>query len=203
MECVRVDVHMGETCWSRCWKLAGTLTAQRGEIVCFNAQGIILTHAKLLITKNTRARFQHTNRQSGFHIVSTGCMQHYPAIIPSIHLETHETIKFLLDAVPRFVPQHCTTVPVIWAMMMGWFKAQTTLILRTPDSSEADFSVRSQLQQQAWDYSTFFSTAQIHRKKIERNFNSDFARSLSQSDFLISGWLFFKVLWIGGNWFLF
>ncbi len=179
VECVRVDVHEGETCWSRCWMLPGILTAEGKE------RKYALMHTEILygymhirsLQESTHARLQracarahthtHTHIQAGLcHIVSTGCMLHYPANHSFGNAWDRNSCWVLCQGLWLDTVQ-LSSVSVIWAMMMGWIKAQATPIWSQPHiSGAADCSVVSQLQQCASAHCTFSHSSNLWGKTL-------------------------------------
>lgn len=64
------------------------MTAEGEKNVRFNAQRTLQIHADYRKTHKLDSKARTGALQ---HIVSTGCMRHYPAIISTIHLERHKT----------------------------------------------------------------------------------------------------------------
>lgn len=141
MECVRVDTHGKQTCWSRCWRLAGTVTAEGKKNVRFNALRTVQIHADY----RKAHKLDSKARTGALRHVSTGCMKHYPAIIWTIHLENHKTRNSC------WVPCQDLKLKLYncllsLSLIMGWIISKATPIWRKPDRSEADFIAKSQLQ---------------------------------------------------------
>lgn len=164
VDCVRVAVHEGETCWSRCWMLPGTLTAEGKE------RAYALMHTEILYgymhmhsrQENTHAivpTYTHTHRhRQCCATVSTGCMLHYPANHSFGNAWDRNSCWVLCQSLWLNTVQ-LSSVSVIWAMMMNQSSGNTHLKLASHLGSSR--SVVSQLQQCASAHCTFSHSSNL------------------------------------------